>query len=411
VELASGKWEAVGVKFEKVLDRGMPIVIGFLAEQVGLGGIGDAIRGIVDKLRETVDKALIWLIDKIKAGIEALMNLVQAGIKKLKDWWKKEIPLEGGPEKHTLKFQGADAQAQLVVSSNPKPVVVFVRDYVQAFLTEEGSAKQVKEATRLDGEISKTQKEIIAAEAKGDDAEVDRLTDELNDKLEKLGDILMDLMSGSDEGSKSSPVLIDYPKRRAEAYPDIYIGPRVGEGLRIKQDWLRDLFGKTNKKAKEGLEEDEPRLKKNKGFDAWDDKVRKLSPTGSDTVDGTTVGLDPQIAMLGPGVKIIYKDPGSTGGGHKINDVFKPYGFVPSSKGGEGMDGDHVLERQLGGPDAIPNLWPLDRSENRSSGSIIKSLKYLSGPDQKESKITIHELYRKRGEKELYLVIRGVRSE
>jgi hypothetical protein len=141
--------------------------------------------------------------------------------------------------------------------------------------------------------------------------------------------------------------------------------------------------------------------------------VRKLSPTGSDKVDNTTVGLDPQFASLGPGVLVTYKDPGGTGGGGKINNVFKPYGFVPSSDGGEGMDGDHVLERQLGGPDAIPNLWPLDRSENRSSGSIIKSLKYYSGKDQKESSITIHALYdalRKNGKDALYIVIRSVRE-
>jgi hypothetical protein len=75
-------------------------------------------------------------------------------------------------------------------------------------------------------------------------------------------------------------------------------------------------------------------------------------------------------------VALVYNVKGETGGGGKINDKFRPYGFVPSRDGGEGeaLDGDHLLERQLGGPDEISNLWPLDRSENRSSGSLVKSI-------------------------------------
>jgi hypothetical protein len=407
IDLATGKWEPVGAKFEKILHRGMPIVIGFLAEQVGLGSIGQAIRDIVDKLREKIDEAILWVIDKIKAGLDLLIGMVKAGVKKLTEWWKKEVPLTGGEDKHTLRFVGTDESAQLIVNEKPKPVGVFVLD----FLTVEGSAKQIKDANKLDGEITATQKAIVAAEKAGNEDKVDKLTATLDFQLEQLGMILMDLMSGSDEGSQKHPVIIDYPKRRASDYQDIYIGPRVGEGVRVNQDWLRDLLGKTKSEAKQGLAKQKPGLQNNKGFNDWDSQVRKLSPTGSADVEGVTVGLNTQFASLAPGVVLVYSDPGSTGGGHKINDVFKPFGFVPSSKGGEGLDGDHVMERQLGGPDSIPNLWPLDRSENRSSGSIIRSLKFYSGKDLKVSEVSIHEFFEKRNRKKLYLLIRSVRSD
>ncbi len=112
------------------------------------------------------------------------------------------------------------------------------------------------------------------------------------------------------------------------------------------------------------------------------------------------------FTSLAPGKVVIYEEHAGTGGGSRINNIFKPYGFVPSSKGGEGLDGDHVMERQIGGPDELRNLWPLDRSENRSSASIIKSLKCV----YKGETMTIHEARDLRTKKVLYLLTRSVQG-
>ena len=80
--IASGAVEKAGGKFKDIMHKGMPVVIGFLADQVGLGGVGPAISGIIDKLRAKVDEAVLWLIDKMKAGIEALINAVSGGAAK-----------------------------------------------------------------------------------------------------------------------------------------------------------------------------------------------------------------------------------------------------------------------------------------------------------------------------------------
>jgi hypothetical protein len=79
MEIAGGAVEKVGTKFEGILHRGMPMVIGFLADQVGLGGIGEEMRTIVDKLRGGVDKGILWLIDKVKAALAAVVGAVKAG--------------------------------------------------------------------------------------------------------------------------------------------------------------------------------------------------------------------------------------------------------------------------------------------------------------------------------------------
>lgn len=74
LDIASGNVTKVGGEFENIMDRAMPVVIGFLADQVGLGGIGAALRDIIDKLRDKIDDAILWLIDKVKGGIEGLLS-------------------------------------------------------------------------------------------------------------------------------------------------------------------------------------------------------------------------------------------------------------------------------------------------------------------------------------------------
>jgi hypothetical protein len=120
LDIASGAVEKVGVKFEQIMHRGMPVVIGFLADQVGLGGVGPAIRDVVDKLRAKVDEGILWLIDKIKAGIEAAISLVKAGAEKLLSWWNQEEPFTNqSGKKHTLKFRGGETAAELAIESKP----------------------------------------------------------------------------------------------------------------------------------------------------------------------------------------------------------------------------------------------------------------------------------------------------
>jgi len=129
LDIAAGSVEKVGAKFEAIMHRGMPIIIGFLADQVGLGGIGTAIRGIVDKLREQVDKAILWLIDKVKAGIEALIGAVKAGVAAVLDWWSARKKFKtADAEDHELFFEGSGEGAELMIESKKSPARKFLDD-------------------------------------------------------------------------------------------------------------------------------------------------------------------------------------------------------------------------------------------------------------------------------------------
>ncbi len=405
--IASGSVGSAIAWIEKSLAATIPVVIGFLARLLGLSGISDKIQGFIKKVQAKVDAAIDKVLAKIVGMAKKLFGAVKAGAKKLLQWWKKKLPFTGGGESHALDFHGEEKSAQLMVNSKKKPVAEFVLDFVDV----KGSAGEQAQAKAWDVKITATQMQLRAAKDADDEAKLESLSTVLDGQLESLSLVLQGLLNkGAGLGGPDNPLLIDYPKRRASAYPVIYAGPRVGEGLRINQQWLKPLVGKPNVAARTTLMSFENRLKKNNGFNDWNgatDVVNAYSPLARTTLGGKQLGLGSAFASLGPGKVLNYSVKEGTGGGSKVNEIFRPYGFVPSSKGGEGLDGDHVLERQLGGPDEPANLWPLDKSENRSSGSTIKSMRVTV----KKQVMTVHQAKDELKKKQsLYLLVRSTKG-
>jgi hypothetical protein len=64
---------------EQALGRTVPLVIEFLAGLVGISSPAPEIRGIVEKIQGTVDKALDWLVEKAKAIGQGLLSALGLG--------------------------------------------------------------------------------------------------------------------------------------------------------------------------------------------------------------------------------------------------------------------------------------------------------------------------------------------
>lgn len=77
--VARGEIAPGAQKIERGLANAIPVAIGFLANQFGLGNIGEKIQEIVGGLREMVDGALNWLIDRAVAGVQSLLNALGGG--------------------------------------------------------------------------------------------------------------------------------------------------------------------------------------------------------------------------------------------------------------------------------------------------------------------------------------------
>jgi len=150
-EIARGSVERAANYLEGALARGVPVVIGFLANQVGLSGIGRRIGEMIEKVRAMVDKAIDWLIDKAMKAVSSLLKMARKGVAAVKGWWsgRKEVTTKDG-NKHHLEFAGKGSSVRLVIRSDP----IKYSDYIKSLKkSNKLTADQVKPALDKSKEI------------------------------------------------------------------------------------------------------------------------------------------------------------------------------------------------------------------------------------------------------------------
>ncbi|WP_439695039.1 DUF4157 domain-containing protein [Mucilaginibacter sp. AW1-7] len=128
VEIASGNTARAANFLEGALHRAMPIVIGFLANQVGLGGIGHRIGELIVSARALVDEAITWLINKAVDLGSKLLEMGKNAVASVMNWWqdKKDFTLENG-EHHEISTEGtADAPKIKVASIEPMDMLLLI---------------------------------------------------------------------------------------------------------------------------------------------------------------------------------------------------------------------------------------------------------------------------------------------
>lgn len=379
-EIARGVITRGAALVERNLARILPIAIGFLANQLGLGGLADHIRRIIERIREVVDRALSWLIDRIVRGVQAVVGAARSGVAAVREaggrvlnWLGLQRTVRVDGESHRLYFEGAASQAHLMVASNPQNL----DGYLAAM--ESQPANQAKQP--IFTEIRQQQATIQQLRAQNPPAP-DQAT-RIEAAFNRIAELLAQLSSGSGWGTQTNPLPLAYPKRASAAYPVMYVGPRASQ--RIAQSTLAAAAGASTKptaatdvdaqpagpfrQIRDLLTAPQAAQWRQRGY-----AVEAFAPHQPARLPetGTLVGLDPQYRTA-VDKRLYMAEVGSTGGGGKINDEFRPFGFSPQ---GEGMDGDHVIERQLGGPDLLANLWPLNASENRSAGSTLRGMSF-----------------------------------
>jgi len=94
--IASGSVQKVAGAIENALAKALPVVIGFLAALLGLGGLAGKVIGLIRKLQARVEKALISLWKKIKKLAGKFINKIKSklGFGKKEDKDKKLSPEE-----------------------------------------------------------------------------------------------------------------------------------------------------------------------------------------------------------------------------------------------------------------------------------------------------------------------------
>ncbi len=97
-DIVRGNVSGVVAKIENVLGQMVPIIIGFLASVIGLGGVGQKIREIIGALRRPVTRAMDFLIKKglqlagpIIRGLKGVGSRVKARAAAGKAWAKGKV--------------------------------------------------------------------------------------------------------------------------------------------------------------------------------------------------------------------------------------------------------------------------------------------------------------------------------
>lgn len=153
--IASGNLQPGADKLEKGLANAVPVAIGFLATQVGLGNVPEKIVEIIEKLREMVTKAIDWLIGKLAS----LTGLSRAG-----DKGDDEVEV---PTSKTTLFMTGESHS-LWVAENGGALAVFMASSAAAGMVAkiEKALGSNRLGVKPREKLKKLKKEIVDHEKK-----------------------------------------------------------------------------------------------------------------------------------------------------------------------------------------------------------------------------------------------------
>ncbi|GAA0568246.1 DUF4157 domain-containing protein [Paractinoplanes ferrugineus] len=171
--VAAGNVQAGAQKVEKGLASAVPVAIGFLANQVGLGNVPEELVKLIGQLRELVDKAIDWLMAKaMQLGKAALEALGLGGGKEEPDERtpeQKQADLDQGVAEAYTLVQKPDSSIDLVNAALPKLVKKYRLKSLELVVEKENEEiKTVHVAGEVNPKKDSPAGEISASRKKGD---------------------------------------------------------------------------------------------------------------------------------------------------------------------------------------------------------------------------------------------------
>jgi phage-related protein len=146
--------EAAGF-VESALAGALPIAIGFLANQAGLGRLSQRLREILSGLRERVTGAVDWLIDRALRLGRAVLDMVRRGVSRVREWWRQRFGFRGTDgTSHALYLSGENPDTELMVASAP----MTYRAFLASIPTTTANRDAKTRAETLYGEFTRTQR-------------------------------------------------------------------------------------------------------------------------------------------------------------------------------------------------------------------------------------------------------------
>ena len=185
IQIANGVLDPAAGLLERAFRNAMPIVIGFLANYAGLGGIGGRIREVVLDIRERVDNAILWLIDRALAAGRWLLDRLRAGVAAVIEWWRTRVAFrsEADGTTHTVGFEGDRTSPRLTLRSEP----VVIIDYLTELLENEAYRSKRRDITTA---LQIARSLVTITRTNVETAQARRITDQITSLSRLLARIL-----------------------------------------------------------------------------------------------------------------------------------------------------------------------------------------------------------------------------
>ncbi|MCH8532484.1 MAG: DUF4157 domain-containing protein [Saccharospirillum sp.] len=387
-DIARGAIDTAANFLVDALASSLPIVIGFLANQFGLGRLGSRIAELVESLRERVNAAIDWIISTALRVGQGFIDMLRSGVEMVRNWWqqRKEFTDSAG-EQHELFFR--DATSDLMVASTPSPVGVFLNQLV---IAEDDPQKTQKERhkqnaqTKLDA-IHALKRALNTASRSGEDTSNDQAR--LNTLFDELATELTPLMvptAGSSERVPSPLILatldenpVPMPRTSEEESADLNAAQQLVLLAQERADGTEELAGWFERiRLRMALEEVsyveqndriEVKLRANQEQRvSVSEAIRGQNPgvnlsneiryqTGS--AGGDTVGITMEASNLGPS-----HPRGSEPNSSALADVMSRLVTNPSARNPSKYIKGRLLNHHIGGPGTAENLFPITAEAN-----------------------------------------------
>ena len=251
--IAQGAIGAAANWIEQSLASIIPLVIGFLARLIGLGGISKKVKEFITKVQTKVDQAIDKVLAKIVGVVKKLFGKTsgkktQAGKEAVSmDDLEEKITVSGGDKTHTLWIDVQGKTAEVMMASSKAAITAFlgstpVTDAVNEDKNRPAGSKKV-------GPLVKKAKEL-ASKTKTDAGKVLALTEAqkanagktvVKTNEQKLAATIVEILTLINEGSTPSifgsigkpidsinPAPEGYVRRKAEGLDEIERAPGKG---------------------------------------------------------------------------------------------------------------------------------------------------------------------------------------
>lgn len=196
IGIARGAIDEGATFMESALASALPVAIGFLANQAGLGRLSARLREILASLRERVEAAIDWLIDRALRAGKAVIDLIKRGVGAVRQWWRQRFGFNSADgEAHSLYMDGENPDAELTVASTPMSYRAFLDS-----VTETPANRAAKQkATQLNADFVR-EKRLAAQERRSGTAAANKKSDSdvhsatLVDRIRKIAEATAALM-------------------------------------------------------------------------------------------------------------------------------------------------------------------------------------------------------------------------